>query len=58
MMATWRKPPGPAVPAWVLADIESPLVDEWLDALHDEDPQRWYEAFVLVISTPTPGRPG
>jgi hypothetical protein len=42
----------------VLADIEAPEADAWLDALYDVDPERWYEAFVLIISTPTPGRPG
>ena len=57
-MARWRKQPGPPVPAWVLEDVESPLVDEWLDALYDKDPERFYEAFVVIISTPSRGRPG
>jgi len=42
----------------VLADIEAPEADAWLDALYAEDPERWYEALVLIISSPTPGRPG
>lgn len=57
-MARWRKQPEPVVPAWVLADIEAPEADAWLDALYAEDPERWYEALVLIISSPTPGRPG
>lgn len=56
-MARWRKQAEPVVPDWVLADIGSPLADEWLDALYDDDPERWYEALVIVISTPTPGHP-
>ena len=54
-MARWREREAPAVPAWVLADITAPEVDDWLDDLYERDQDRWYKAFVEIISTPVHG---
>ena len=57
-MARWRNRPEPELvpPAvlseWVSGDPDG-LADAWLDGLYDQDPLRWYEAFIVFISTPT-----
>ena len=60
-MARWRDPepwvvPGWVVDAWVYGDPGG-LADAWLDDMYERDQERWYEAFVVFLSTPAYTRP-
>jgi hypothetical protein len=57
-VARWRRDPEPVVvPAWVFDPAFEAEAGAWLDALYEQDTERWYEAFVEIISTPTYTRP-
>jgi hypothetical protein len=46
------------IPQWVLEDTGTPEVGRWLDWVKERYPDDvWWECFVTVISTPSPGRP-
>jgi hypothetical protein len=54
-----RKAAAPyVVPAWVLADTGSPMVDLYLDELWERDRAAWEVAFDVVLSTPCWGSGG
>jgi hypothetical protein len=52
-VARWREREPLAVPAWVLDPAFEDEAMAWLDDLYERDPERWYEAIVEVVSTPT-----
>jgi len=56
-MARWREREPVAIPAWVFDPGFESAALAWLDDLHERDQERWYEAFVEIISTPTYTRP-
>jgi len=56
-MARWREREPVAIPAWVFDPAFESAALTWLDDLHERDQERWYEAFVEIISTPTYTRP-
>lgn len=56
-MARWRDRDPWVVPAWVFDPAFEAEADAWLDDLYERDRDRWYEAFVAIISTPTYTRP-
>lgn len=51
-MARWRRGPVAAeIPAWVFTET-GPEVDEWLDETYANDPDGWFRALQLIMSTP------
>jgi hypothetical protein len=56
-MARWRERPDAEIPAWVFDPDFQAEADAWLDDLYVRDFDRWQEAFVTIISTPTYTRP-
>jgi hypothetical protein len=56
-MATWREREPVEIPAWVFDSAFEAEAFTWLDDLYERDQERWYEAFVTIISIPTYTRP-
>jgi hypothetical protein len=52
-VARWREREHVEIPAWVFDPDFQAEADAWLDDLYVRDFDRWCEAIVTIISTPT-----
>jgi hypothetical protein len=56
-VARWRKAadgeiPADVMAAWIAGDPDG-LANDWLDDLYGQDPDRWAEVFIALISIPS-----